>query len=194
MEKPSARHFFRDLNRRSAVVSGKWKPLSSDWRNLKKQDAAPRTVPEEVGGVGPWWKKVASSFGSQVSLSQQPLKRAKKIDGAAYFRRGKRKADKCDFLQAAALYNLALVEQREELGENHLDCGATLNEIGVCWMMMGEHYPAKTAFEEALYIRQLCLGAGAPELAETTNNIWMLLHEQRAEMEDFLDEKGDEEE
>ncbi|KAL7551962.1 hypothetical protein ACHAWF_015172 [Thalassiosira exigua] len=102
----------------------------------------------------------------------------KEVDGATYFRRGKRKANKCQFLQAVARYNLALVRQREELGENHIDCGTTLHEIGVCWMMLGERHPALTAFEEALYIRQRELGDGAMEVAETTNKIWMILHEE----------------
>ena len=70
-------------------------------------------------------------------------------------------ADKCRFLEAVALYNFALVRQREDLGEDHLDCGTTLNEIGVAWMMLGERYPALTALEEALYIRQKALGDGA---------------------------------
>jgi hypothetical protein len=38
-----------------------------------------------------------------------------------------------------------------------------------------------TAFEEALYIMQKRLGDGAEEVAEVTNNIWMVLHEQREE-------------
>ena len=82
-----------------------------------------------------------------------------------------------------ALYNLALMKQREQLGENHIDCGNTLNEIGICWMMLGERYPALTAFEESLFILQKHLGDGAMEVAEVTNNIWMILHEERCEME-----------
>ena len=48
-------------------------------------------------------------------------------------------------------------------------------------MMLGERYPAMSAFEEALYIMQKNLGDGAEEVAEVTNNIWMVLHEQREE-------------
>jgi len=149
------------------------------------------------GGLGNFWNKLTSSFTVEAQPDQKHQnvepKPKKEIDGATYFRRGKRKAYKCQFLQAVALFNFALVRQREELGENHIDCGTTLNEIGVCWMMLGERYPALTAFEEALYILQQGLGVGAQEVAETTNNIWMILHEERLEMEKFMEEGEDDE-
>ncbi|KAL7475836.1 hypothetical protein ACHAW6_001736 [Cyclotella cf. meneghiniana] len=107
----------------------------------------------------------------------------RKISGGRYFRKGKSKAEKGLFLDAVALYNFALMRQREDLGEDHADCGATLNEIGLAWMMLGERFSALTAFEEALYIRQKSFGDGAKEVADTTNNIWMVLHEQRLELE-----------
>ncbi len=50
----------------------------------------------------------------------------------------------------------------------------------------------RTAFEEALYIRQKALGPGALEVAETTNNIWMILHEQRCEMEEEMNNGNNE--
>jgi len=116
----------------------------------------------------------------------------KQLDGPALFRKGKRKADRCLFLEAVALFNFALEKQRETLGEDHLDCATTLNEIGNAWMILGERYSALTAYEEALYIRQKGLGPGALEVAETTNNIWMILHEQRCEMEEEMNEGNDE--
>ena len=116
----------------------------------------------------------------------------KELSPGTYFRKGKKRAAKCQFLQAVALYNLALMKQREQLGENHIDCGTTLNEIGVCWMMLGERYPALTAFEESLFIRQKHLGDGAMEVAEVTNNIWMILHEERCETEQQYDDDDDE--
>lgn len=162
-----------------------WKPLSrpSD-ENDDEEDQEKKTEeakPEiSVGGLGGLWntfKKSLSGDSHQVDASQEP----KKPDGAKFFRRGKRRAAKCQFLEAVALFNFALINQREELGKNHIDCGRTLNEIGLCWLMLGERYPALTAFEEALYILQHNLGDGAEEVAEVTNNIWMLLHEQREE-------------
>ncbi|KAL3810954.1 hypothetical protein ACHAXA_005370 [Cyclostephanos tholiformis] len=99
-----------------------------------------------------------------------------------YVGRGKKKANKGKYLQAVALFNLALIRQREVLGEDHIDCATTLNEIGVCWMMLSERYLALSAYEEALYIRQKQLGDGAMEVAETTSNIWMILHEERCEI------------
>lgn len=48
------------------------------------------------------------------------------------------------------------------------------------------------AFEEALFIRQKNLGPGAKEVAETTNSIWMLLHQQNCEMKDSTKEENEE--
>jgi hypothetical protein len=111
-----------------------------------------------------------------------------------YIRRGKKKAKKGEYLQAVALFNLALIRQRENLGEDHIDCATTLNEIGVCWMMLCERYLALSAYEEALYIRQMQLGDGAMEVAETTSNIWMILHEERCEITEKEQGGEDEEE
>lgn len=129
----------------------------------------------------------SASISRQISGGSVPGPN-KEISPAVYFRKGKKKAKKSQYLQAVALFNFALVRQREELGEDHIDCGTTLNEIGVCWMMLGERYPAITAFEEALFIRQKHCGDGAMEVAEVTNNIWMILHEERCEMEKMMQE------
>lgn len=182
-----------------------WKPLSSnpkDGLNLSddEEDKSKNNAASAAGGrgIGGFWNKLTSSFTSESagSIAKQVLednkptpKPKKEISGAGYFRRGKKKASRAQFLQAVALYNFALLRQREELGENHIDCATTLNEIGVCWMMLGERYPALTAFEEALFIRQKRLGHGAMEVAETTNNIWMILHEERCEMEQGMEEE-----
>lgn len=71
-----------------------------------------------------------------------PPKASKNIAGATYFRRGQRKAKKRMFPEAVLYFNFALERQRAELGEDHVDCGTTLNEIGKALMMMGERYPA----------------------------------------------------
>lgn len=182
-----------------------WKPLSANQHDPTQEELEAENQKEEekqaaAGGFGGFWNKITSTFAAEKSSSKPVAqtngksqddaasKSKKEVDGATYFRRGKKKANKCQFLQAVALYNFALVRQREELGEDHIDCGTTLNEIGVCWMMLGERYPALTAFEEALYIRQKHLGDGAMEVAETTNNIWMILHEERCEMENMMEE------
>ena len=181
--------------RRQSVGPGtsnsKWKPLSGPSPPQKveeEKEEANETVEGETGTgvVGGLWNKFTKSVSggstpSLLSVGSSNSLEPKKIDGAKYFRRGKRRADKCQFLEAVALFNFALVRQREELGKNHINCGRTLNEIGLCWMMLGERYPAMTAFEEALYILQKRLGDGAEEVAEVTNNIWMVLHEQREE-------------
>ncbi|KAL7526398.1 hypothetical protein ACHAWF_001751 [Thalassiosira exigua] len=221
-------------------VRSAWKPLSSDRHDPEEKEECISKAAKGgsdngaaatgLRGIGGLWNKLTSSFVAEgapekheesLSPTSEPSIK-KEVDGSTYFRRGKRKANKCQFLQAVALYNvrthenscylsilfrvelqrlmqsiitlqfqLALVRQREELGENHIDCGTTLNEIGVCWMMLGERYPALSAFEEALYIRQRELGDGAREVAETTNNIWMILHEEREEM---MEEVGSEDE
>ena len=201
------------------TVSSSWKPLSSAQHDLEPEEIDDEIEKEELGskrlikdagkkpqggGLGGLWNKLTASFTSESSpitektllgapSSPTPAAPKKEINGATYFRRGKRRANKCQFLQAVALYNFALVRQREELGENHIDCGTTLNEIGVCWMMLGERYPALTAFEEALFIRQKHLGDGAMEVAEITNNIWMILHEERSEMEVMMEEREEDE-
>lgn len=178
----------------------------SEEEETKKKKPASRQ-PQAHTGSGFWNKMTTSftaSFIGQGPLNNQELLQSppsptsdkkkisspkKEVNGATYFKRGLRRANKSQFLQAVALFNFALVRQREELGENHIDCATTLNEIGVCWMMLGERYPALTAFEEALYIRQRELGHGAMEVAETTNNIWMILHEERQEIEQSMIEE-----
>eukprot|EP00571_Detonula_confervacea_P010894 CAMPEP_0172302920 /NCGR_PEP_ID=MMETSP1058-20130122/4558_1 /TAXON_ID=83371 /ORGANISM="Detonula confervacea, Strain CCMP 353" /LENGTH=529 /DNA_ID=CAMNT_0013013577 /DNA_START=40 /DNA_END=1629 /DNA_ORIENTATION=- len=182
-----------------------WKPLSSYQHDPSPEDEDAKDAQDEEEnapkkGIGGFWNKLSTAFkaeGSACFLKQvvpskepsSPTKTKKEVNSATYFRRGKKKANKCQFLQAVALFNFALVRQREELGENHIDCGTTLNEIGVCWMMVGERYPALTAFEEALFIRQKHFGDGAMEVAEITNNIWMILHEERSEIENMMEEE-----
>lgn len=168
------------------TTPSQWKPLSrptvdEDDDNDEDQEKAKEETKTETGagGLGGLWNTFKKSLSGD--SYQEALQETKKPDGAKFFRRGKRRAEKCQFLEAVALFNFALINQREELGKNHIDCGRTLNEIGLCWLMMGERYPAMTAFEEALFIFQHNLGDGAQEVAEVTNNIWMLLHEQREE-------------
>ena len=186
--------------KRTPVVRDQRTPLSAQGHDPQKEDAISDTSPKQGGRFGGLWHKLTATFVPQHTQSQQqppskPASSAKKnIDGASLFRRGKRKATKGNFVQAVALFNFALAWQREELGENHLQCGTTLNEIGLCWMILGERYSALTALEEALYIRQLCLGVGAMEVAETTHNIWMILHEERLELEDLTKEGNKDEE
>lgn len=174
----------RDRTKRRTALSNsasKWKPLSmpSDNNEDDKETQEKESEEQEVDkpiGLGGLWNNFRKSLTRDYSGPVEA-----KHDGAKYFRRGKRRAEKCQFLEAVALFNFALVQQREELGENHIDCGRTLKEIGICWFMLGEWYPAMTAFEESLYILQEILGDGAEEVAEVTNNIWMVLHEQREE-------------
>lgn len=174
----------RDRTKRRTALSNSgstWKPLSmpSDDNNDGKEDQekerGEREVARPTEGLGGLW----NNFKRSLTGDSGPVEA--KHDGDKYFRRGKRRAEKCQFLEAVAMFNFALVQQREELGEDHIDCGRTLKEIGTCWFMLGESYPAMTAFEESLYILQKILGDGAEEVAEVTNNIWMVLHEQREE-------------
>ena len=155
-------------------------------------------------GLGGVWNKL-SSLSREISeiifdaddtdntMKASPIAKPKKridVRGVAqasvpydyYIVRGKKKANKGQYLQAVALYNLALIRQREGLSVDHIECATTLNEIGACWMILSERYLALSAYEEALYIRQKHLGDGAMEVAETTNNIWMILHEERCEI------------
>lgn len=187
----AARRFATSLG--PGTSQSMWKPLSGPSLEKKKDDEKKEEANKPVegessagGGVGGLWNKFrkslsGESFPTVQSAASSKSTQPKTIDGSRYFRRGKRRAERCEFLEAVALFNFALVRQREELGKNHIDCGRTLNEIGLCWMMLGERYPAMTAFEEALYIMQKRLGDGAEEVAEVTNNIWMVLHEQREE-------------
>mmetsp|Transcript_13761 Transcript_13761/g.21413 ORF Transcript_13761/g.21413 Transcript_13761/m.21413 type:complete len:437 (-) Transcript_13761:71-1381(-) len=165
----------------------RWKPLSrpsvDEHENENDQEKKKEETEADTGagGIGGLWNNFKKTLSGGSGPVEETPKEPTKVDGGKYFRRGKRRAEKCQFLEAVALFNFALVRQREELGKNHIDCARTLNEIGSCWMMLGERYPAMTAYEEALYILQKHLGDGAEEVAEVTNNIWMVLHEQREE-------------
>ena len=202
-EDEDIKHKQKMLMRRTASVSGRRRRgavVSRHWKSLSSMPApVVSVVPEDEGRVKNWWKKVTASFdsfGSQGLAGAAGRTSGKKPppDGAACFRRGRRAADRCLYLKANALYNLALIRQREELGEDHLDCATTLNEIGLCFLMMGELYPAMSALEEALYIRENGLEPGAPELAETTDNIWIVLHEESMGSQDVLEGYDEEEE
>lgn len=198
----------------SKSQQGAWKPLSSDQQDHKHDDEEKECEPDNeksedrmdekarVKGkrrISRLWNTLTSSFTKETNHQSNDIQQPKKRSASSYFRRGKKKAEKCQFLQAVALYNYALIRQREELGKNHIDCGNTLNEIGVCWMMLGERYPALTALEEALYIRKKKLGDGPKKvadtiaIAETTANILMIFQEEREDMEDmeYMVEEGD---
>mmetsp|Transcript_21157 Transcript_21157/g.41909 ORF Transcript_21157/g.41909 Transcript_21157/m.41909 type:complete len:389 (-) Transcript_21157:28-1194(-) len=131
-------------------------------------------------------KNLINTNDKQGHKPQPPPRASKNISGATYFRRGQRKAKMRMFPEAVLYFNFALERLRAELGEDHVDCGTTLNEIGKALMMMGERYPALNAFQEAQYIREKAFGSGALEVAEVTSNIWMVLHEQRREMEEDM--------
>ena len=73
-----------------------------------------------------------------------------------------------ELVAALNLYNGILIVQRNKLGKDHLDCGKTLNDIGVVLMQMGENFPALTALKEALYIRKKALEVDASEVVETS--------------------------
>ena len=73
-----------------------------------------------------------------------------------------------EWAAALKLYNKILTVQRNKLGKDHLDCGKTLNDIGVVLMQMGENFPAYTALKESLYIRKKTLVVDAPEVVETS--------------------------
>lgn len=103
------------------------------------------------------------------------VRKSDSINGSKVYKRGKRSADKGDWKKAVAYYHIALVKQREYYGEDHVRTAATLNALGEALMHLGELYGAMTALEEALHIRQILLGSGDQAVAETTNNIWLVL-------------------
>ena len=86
--------------------------------------------------------------------------------------------------EALALYNRALIMQREALGKNHVMVARTLHDIGLCLTALDQSFPALTALEEALWIRQEQLGPGDPAVAETTTALWKLLSHERHRIED----------
>uniref|UniRef100_A0A7R9WB83 Kinesin light chain n=1 Tax=Pseudictyota dubia TaxID=2749911 RepID=A0A7R9WB83_9STRA len=100
-------------------------------------------------------------------------------DGRIFYQRGADHAKKEEWREATIMYNRALKLQRHALGENHVDCARTLNDVGVALTHLGESYSAMVSLEEALWIRQKALGDGHPDVAETTCNLWSLLEQQR---------------
>ncbi len=106
----------------------------SDGLEKVKYSSSEKSSPSLHGFLG----KITGAFHHEEHI----IKPKKQLDGPALFRKGKRKAEKCLFLEAVALFNFALVKQRETLGEDHLDCATTLSEIGNAWMILGERYSA----------------------------------------------------
>ena len=86
--------------------------------------------------------------------------------------------------EALALYNRCLIMQREALGKDHVMVARTLHDIGLCLTALDQSFPALTALEEALWIRQQRLGPGDPAVAETTTALWKLLSHERHRIED----------
>ena len=86
--------------------------------------------------------------------------------------------------EALALYNRCLIMQREALGKDHIMVARTLHDIGLCLTALDQSFPALTALEEALWIRQQRLGPGDPAVAETTTALWKLLSHERHRIED----------
>lgn len=86
--------------------------------------------------------------------------------------------------EALALYNRALILQREALGEDHVLVARTLHSIGLCLTALEQSFEAMTALQEALWIRQTQLGPGDPAVAETTTALWKLLSNERRRIED----------
>ncbi len=120
-------------------------------------------------GLGGEWNKLTSSLSREISeiifdaddtdntMKESPIAKPKKridVRGVAqasapydyYIVRGKKKANKGQYLQEVAFYNLALIRQREDLGVDHIECATTLNEIGACWMILSERYLALSAY------------------------------------------------
>ena len=50
-----------------------------------------------------------------------------------------------------------------------------MNDIGVVLIQIGENFPASSALKEALYIRKKTLEVDAPEVLETSINIYVLM-------------------
>ena len=86
--------------------------------------------------------------------------------------------------EALALYNRCLIMQREALGKDHIMVARTLHDIGLCLTALDQSFPALTALEEALWIRQHRLGPGDAAVAETTTALWKLLSHERQRIED----------
>ena len=90
--------------------------------------------------------------------------------------------------EALAIYNRCLTMQREVLGKDHIMVARTLHDIGLCLTALDQSFPALTALEEALWIREQRLGPGDPAVAETTTALWKLLSHERHRIEDGDDD------
>ena len=85
------------------------------------------------------------------------------------------------YAEAEPLLRRALTTRREVLGPRHADVGESLYNLGGLAFKKGDHDAAKARYEEALGLFRSLLGEDAMEVAQTMNDLAMVLEEGRAD-------------
>eukprot|EP00565_Helicotheca_tamesis_P006881 CAMPEP_0185729106 /NCGR_PEP_ID=MMETSP1171-20130828/4474_1 /TAXON_ID=374046 /ORGANISM="Helicotheca tamensis, Strain CCMP826" /LENGTH=170 /DNA_ID=CAMNT_0028397883 /DNA_START=94 /DNA_END=606 /DNA_ORIENTATION=- len=103
------------------------------------------------------------------------IQRIKQASALSLYSKGVKFAKQRRWDDAINMYHSALALQRKIFGLDHPITARTLNELGVVLVLKGDDAAAVKAFEEALYIRELNLGSGHKDTAETLTNLFMVI-------------------
>ena len=84
---------------------GQWRPLSSSQSEDPGPEHPSQGVPSRGGGnlaasIGGWFNKAVSQVSEAFAPEAEVAPPRRQLDGRAYFRKGRRKAEKCEFLKA----------------------------------------------------------------------------------------------
>ena len=84
---------------------GQWRPLSSSQSEDPGPEHPSQGVPSRGGGnlaasIGGWFSKAVSHVSEAFAPEAEVAPPRRQLDGRAYFRKGRRKAEKCEFLKA----------------------------------------------------------------------------------------------
>jgi tetratricopeptide (TPR) repeat protein len=85
------------------------------------------------------------------------------------------------YAEAEPLLRRALTNRRQVLGPRHADVGESLYNLGALAFMKGDHDAAQARYEEALSLYRRLFGDDSMEVAETMNDLAIVLEEGKAD-------------
>ena len=79
--------------------------------------------------------------------------------------------DQGRYKEAIPIAKRSLAIHEKALGPEHLDVGASLNNLAVLYYDLGAYQKAEPLFKRALAIREKALGPDHPDVADSLNNL-----------------------
>ncbi|PZV08808.1 MAG: tetratricopeptide repeat-containing protein [Leptolyngbya sp.] len=94
--------------------------------------------------------------------------------GSLYNELGKALQDKIRYAEAEVAYRNALLHRGHQLGADHPDVAASLNDLALLYKLMERYEEAESLYERSLAIYKQQLGANHPYVATSLNNLALL--------------------